>query len=107
MMLRFKQQILEWTLVSGAIVLLLISTTACVSSKPKGGGRTEAKVELPAKSDRVKPELHRSYGPTRYATDSLSLHSLDWAVLDSQLQTVNSSLDRRFLVEGFGPFILA
>src|SRR5437763_5664031 len=90
------------------IVFLFIAfgTGACVHSKTKVGGRAETDVVLPPKSSKVKPELRRS--PLHAGqVDPITDHTLDWNVLDSQLQTVRARLDRRFTVEGFGPFIIA
>jgi len=91
-------------------MMLVVSVAGCVSSKTKAGGRAEPEVALPSKaaaskSGRAKPELRR---PTEESNiDWLSGHSFNWKILDSEVKAVRAGLDRRFIVEGFGPFILA
>jgi hypothetical protein len=53
------------------------------------------------------PQLRRTSGSGISKGDSILTHTLDWNLLQSQLQTVAHKLDRRFYVEGFGPFIIA
>src|SRR5262245_57229180 len=90
-----------------ALVLVAINCLSCVSSK-SSSGRTEAEVSVPAKSSaRVMPQLRRSNEPADSKVDQLAAHTLDWTLLQSQLHTVAKGLDRRFYVEGFGPFIIA
>src|SRR5262249_497678 len=88
-------------------LLFVAFCTACVNSK-SSSGRNEAEVSVTSKtSAHVMPQLRRTIEDNNPKLDSLTSHTLDWSLLQSQLQTVAHRLDRRFYVEGFGPFIIA
>lgn len=91
----------------GCSLLLCLQLTSCVSSRSKAGGRAETEIKLPPKSSRVKPELqhnHSSYS----LVDPLTAHTPNWANPDmtKQLATARIQMERGFVVDGFGPFII-
>jgi hypothetical protein len=109
-MLRLSERIRQQVLALSVLMMVVMSAGACVHSKTKAGGRAEAEVSLPsksvpAKSSRAKPELRRPADGS--AVDYLSEHSFNWKILESQIRKVKAGLDSRYIVEGFGPFIIA
>lgn len=95
---KFRHYALIWAVV----VLCVFSSAACVGSKPKGGGRIEPETKLPPRNGR--PQLRKQQGGF---IEPFEAHGYDWSALEPRVNLVRSPLNKKFKVEGFGPFIVA